>query len=286
MANRQQVTRFATVIALTFITFLFLGNILPGSVGLNGIKSITHAPNTVPGTFVKPGSEQSRYAFVSFLGAEAAGNDTEDLSKDKYFTAVRVLAYQLLHSLETRTTHNYPFVVLVTPEVCSFLIQNDCLPMEAPGTTPPSTRCCLTSEYIKLTITQVSEKKRQRLRQDGATIVEAASFDVAEWLVSENPRFASVVSKLRVFELTQFELVCFLDGDHVLTRPLDGVFEDPTVGIKTTATNPGNIIADETPLPDSYVFATVHEMNKAHTFPFSYEDGDWPWEYVKFDTIP
>lgn len=122
----------------------------------------------------------SKYAFATLLAGYYQGHADDEVENDQYFVAVRILAYQFLHAPETRTTHGYPFIVLVTPEV--------------------------------------SEAKRERLRMDGAIIVEAPPFEVASWFQIPNVQWRSVLAKMRVLELTQFERVLLLDGDTQLTR--------------------------------------------------------------------
>lgn len=122
----------------------------------------------------------SKYAFATLLAADFDARESDDWEEDRYFVATRVLAYQFLHAPDTRTTHGYPFVVMVAAEV--------------------------------------SESKRERLRKDGAIVVEVEPFEVADWFQVPNAQWRSVLTKMRVFELTQFEWVVLLDGDTQLTR--------------------------------------------------------------------
>ncbi|KAK5130687.1 hypothetical protein LTR08_001848 [Meristemomyces frigidus] len=174
----------------------------------------------------------STYAYATFL----ATNDSP-LGEDKYYTATRILAYQLLHAPETRTTNHYPFIVLVTASV--------------------------------------SEAKRERLRRDGAIVWEAPPFD-AGWVTTDVSTWQNVMSKLRLWELTQFERICFLDGDTVLVKPLDDIFNDRSVISQSTATRLEGLRFDEAPMPPSYVFAGVPEMEVQHHYPPSEADHDWP----------
>ncbi|KAF2432464.1 hypothetical protein EJ08DRAFT_695573 [Tothia fuscella] len=57
-----------------------------------------------------------RCAYVSFLSTPHAKNTT---TNDQYFTALRLLNYQLLHTSRTKTHLSIPFVVLVAPNVAS-----------------------------------------------------------------------------------------------------------------------------------------------------------------------
>ena len=168
-------------------------------------------------------STKSANAYATFF----ASSDSR-IEEDKYFAAVRILAYQLLHAPETRTTNNYPFIVLVT--------------------------------------STIPEDKRERLRRDGAIVLEATPID-AGWIKTEISTWQNVMTKLRLWELTQFERICFVDGDTVLVKPLDSIFDEPAVATRTTLTNPDALMADEAPMPPSYVFAGVVEMKKEHHYP-------------------
>jgi alpha-N-acetylglucosamine transferase len=179
---------------------------------------------------------KSRYAYATFL-APPSEPDEGVISHDKYFVATRILAYQLLHAPETRSPSGYPFIVLVT--------------------------------------SNVTEAKRERLRQDGAIVWEAPELDPG-WIKTEISTWQSVLAKLRLWELTQFERVAFVDGDTILTAPLDGVFEDPAVAEHGTDDKPSEIMPDEAPLPSTYVFAGVPEMNNEHHWPPTDEGHDWP----------
>lgn len=180
-------------------------------------------------------SVQAKYAYATFLAAPAVP-DEGHMERDQYFVATRMLAYQLLHAPETRTQHNYPLIVLVTSDV--------------------------------------SQAKRDRLRRDGAIIWEAAPLD-AGWVKTDISTWRDVMSKLRLWELTQFERICFVDGDTILTASLDGIFDDPAVVSHSTSARPEAIATDEAPLPSEYVFAGVPEMQKVHHYPPSEEGGDW-----------
>lgn len=126
-------------------------------------------------------SVKAKYAFATFLAGNA--DLDENWENDHYFVATRILAYQLLHAPETSSRDkSIPFVVLVTENV--------------------------------------SEEKRQRLRKDGAIVV-VADYIKADWVKTETSTWQDVMTKLRMWELTQFERICFLDGDTVLVEPLD-----------------------------------------------------------------
>ncbi|KYG40496.1 glycosyltransferase family 8 protein [Acidomyces richmondensis BFW] len=179
---------------------------------------------------------RAQYAYATFLAAPSAP-DQGPMERDPFFVAMRILTYQLLHAPETRTQQDYPLIILVT--------------------------------------SNVTEAKRDRLRRDGAIIWEALPLDTG-WVKTEVVTWQDVMSKLRLWELTQFERICFMDGDTVLTAPLDEIFHDQAVASSKTGAQTKAIVNDEAPLPTEYVFAGVAEMKRFHHYPPSEEGGDWP----------
>lgn len=178
--------------------------------------------------FVPAKEKPSKYAFATYL------SDNPD--EPRYFTATRILAYQLLHCPETRTRQKIPFIVLVGQGV------------------PPY--------------------KRERLQKDGAIVIEARPVG-ADWAFTNVKQWRDVFNKLRLFELTQYERIAFLDGDTIINRPLDDVFLDPAVVEQETFSN-ATIKEDEGPLPPTYVFAGTPEMQHEHHYPpVSHENGDY-----------
>jgi alpha-N-acetylglucosamine transferase len=182
-------------------------------------------------------NEGTRYAFATLFAGPSANSDDEDFTHNNYFTGIRLLAYQLLHHPQTRS-NNIPFVVFVS--------QN------------------------------TSEAKRERLRKDGAIVKEVAPIHSA-WVKAQKPDYAEVLSKLRIWEHTEYDLICLLDGDTVLTRPLDGVFKDPAVAIQTTGNkrDAESYKEDEGPQPRTYVFAASLETAPQHGYPPTIKNGDY-----------
>jgi hypothetical protein len=187
----------ASILTLFTILYLFTPRDGTGTVPLESIEAFlpdpaelakdvncsTNAPN-IP-SYPTLESTTSKYAYATFL-TPPADIDDGPLEDDKYFIATRILTYQLLHAAETRTTRNYPFIVLVTPDL--------------------------------------NEAKRERLRKDGAIVLEVQEFDHG-WVETPVYRWSKVLAKLRLWELTQFERICFLDGDSLMQHGIDGVFD-------------------------------------------------------------
>lgn len=136
--------------------------------------------------------------------------------KDGYYQGVRVLQYQLLHNPETRSNSSIPFLVIVTSDV--------------------------------------SAHKRARLAADGATVVLVERLR-ADWVHPASERWRDVMVKIRLFQLTQYEKICFIDADMLITAPLDGVFDDPTTDMLRTGQELTQLQDDEAPLPPTYMFA-------------------------------
>jgi alpha-N-acetylglucosamine transferase len=184
------------------------------------------------------GNTKSKYAYATLLAADSNHpDDPDNLHDDYYFIATRILGYQIMHAPETRSK-DIPFIVLATKSV--------------------------------------SEKKLDRLYLDGAIVVVVETVEKPSWIAGTGPpNWQELFDKLRLWELTQFDLICFLDGDHILNRPLDGIFDDPAVALRHTLDRPDKNKQDEGPLPASYVFAGQPEMNVAHHYPPSIEAGDY-----------
>lgn len=156
-----------------------------------------------------------RAAYATFLSAPL-----DQTAVDGYFLGVRTLAYSLLHDPKTRTTHNLPLLVLVTPDVTA--------------------------------------AHRDQLAKDGARIIEVPHLH-ANWIKPGDVRWRDVLAKLHLFNLIAYRKICFLDSDTLITGALDGIFEDPATDTMSTGQDPSQILADETALPSSYLFAAHPE---------------------------
>ncbi|KAI7351820.1 hypothetical protein KC336_g22481, partial [Hortaea werneckii] len=87
-----------------------------GNVAENAIGNATG--NATGNSHSSLNKDGPRYAYATFLaGDSSALAEDKILEHDKYFVATRILAYQLLHAPETKSKHDYPFIVLVTSDV-------------------------------------------------------------------------------------------------------------------------------------------------------------------------
>ena len=159
---------------------------------------------------------QSPFAFVAFLAANFQHREFEDDNEDIYFYSTRVMGYQLMHNPETRTNTSIPFVVLTTKGV--------------------------------------SERKRARLRKDGAVVIIVDDVPLPEWFYIDNPYWMDVMTKLRVFQQVQYRKILLLDADVFPVRRLDGVFQDPATEVLAPLEDKKRA-GDQIPLPAMYMFA-------------------------------
>ncbi|KAH8598345.1 nucleotide-diphospho-sugar transferase [Bisporella sp. PMI_857] len=194
-----------------------------GLIFFLGIPSripIQNRPATKTRTPVlRPGETPNhKYAFAAFLAPMAPATPTGNQLNDEnhYMVGIRMLIYQLLHDPVTRTKQNIPFVVLVTEDV--------------------------------------PQEHRDRLTKDGAHIVQVSPV-VIPWIKPGRERWAHVMDKLHVFELVQYEKILLLDADHVIVKPLDGVFEDPATDIVSNLGKAENTFEDEGLQPKKFMMA-------------------------------
>lgn len=154
----------------------------------------------------------SKFAIATFLTGQ--GKD------DAYFTATRILTYQLLHAPETK---------LNSTDITFLVLCSSSLPVA---------------------------QKRQ-LQRDGAFVVEVDDVPVNWWIYSGVRRWKEQFTKLRIFEMTEYQRVLYLDADILIMAPLDGVFEDPEVATLTPTlfSRESQIRKDESPLPAEWLFA-------------------------------
>lgn len=170
----------------------------------------------------------SKYAFVFF-----ETDYTKELAPDEedhYYIGTRVLIHQLLHNPKTRTNTSIPVVILATENVKPHRIQ--------------------------------------QLRRDGADVRIVEKIPTAPWANGEHgyDRYEDVLSKLRVFELVEYEKILLMDSDMLILDRLDGIFEDPTTAILPT--RPESAVEDEGALPSQYIIAAQRAFtHRKHSYP-------------------
>ncbi|KAF2094691.1 glycosyltransferase family 8 protein [Rhizodiscina lignyota] len=140
---------------------------------------------------------------------------------DAYFNATRLLTYQFLHAPDTK----------IDTKTCTFLVV-------CSSTVPVS--------------------HKQRLQKDGATIVEVDDVPVKWWIRTSVRRWKEQFTKLRIFEMTEFQRILFLDADNLILAPLDPIFQEEEVKtLSPTFSWPPEVKvkSDEAALPSEWLFA-------------------------------
>jgi len=226
------VVRSKVVVIWLFVISAFLFSVyspLPEHVRKYRDAAVTSAAESVLGA--RPYSPQqaqttSTKSSPKYAYATFLAGQENDDAEDVYFLGARLLAYQLLRAPETKSNNSIPFLVMVTQTV--------------------------------------SELKKDRLRQDGAEVVVVEDL-VAEWIGDprNNPRFKDVMTKLRLWEMTQYDRICLIDGDTVLMENIDGVFNDPAVSTRKMLGYTDRIKDDEAPQPSEYAFAATAEPSQS-----------------------
>ncbi|KAB8336643.1 hypothetical protein FH972_020954 [Carpinus fangiana] len=181
---------------------------------------------------VPPHGAQSPIAFATFLSNYSAGDDEffvrlkhdEILAaeEDGYFLSIRVLNYALNHQYATRSLKpDIPFIVLVTEDVSLY--------------------------------------KRTRLSRDGMTVIPVNKIALNDDTTPASSRYRDVMTKLRLWTLSDYRKICFIDADHLIVAPIDGVFDDPATDLRRTLSEDDNIAPGEPTPPHSYLFAARDE---------------------------
>jgi alpha-N-acetylglucosamine transferase len=232
-----------TVFTLTLLNHKYQTTVsytIPNSVEYSVFSDetpiITPIPSPKPSFPPKVSLPQSPYAIAIFLGADYHGNEDDGDDEDWYYVGARTLVYQLLHAPSTRlkqpqSTQPIPVVIMVTKDV--------------------------------------RESKRKRLEADGATLFEIEvvehDFDIGE------PRYAQVLTKLRLFdsEIMPYEKVFLMDTDMVITRPIDGIFQDESTHLNPVDQNETYPELEFASLPHRFTFAATPEsLDKEHEYPY------------------
>lgn len=154
---------------------------------------------------------------------------------DAYFVATRVLTHQLMHAETTKCD----------PEKVTFLV--------------------LCSE-------SVSTEQKNILRNDGATVLEVRDVPVNWWIHSGVQRWKEQFTKLRVFEMTEYKRILFIDADILVTSKIDGIFNEPEVANLAPTLNRKKAHKwGESELPKQWLFAARSDNaftgERDHPFP-------------------
>jgi alpha-N-acetylglucosamine transferase len=164
-------------------------------------------------------SSLGNVACITFLSTR--DDDENKRQEDPYFNATRLLAYKLLHDPVTATKQGIPFLVMVTATVAQW--------------------------------------KRDQLTKDGAHVFEIDYIEIDDALMRGEPRWVDQYSKLRVFQLTGFDRLLYIDADMLIVKPLDGVFDDPAA-VPGRTLDVAAVPQDELVAPDDYLIAGVDDV--------------------------
>lgn len=140
---------------------------------------------------------------------------------DAYLNATRLLTYQFLHAPDTG----------IDSKTCTFLVA-----------------CSST----------LSVAHKERLQKDGATVVEVDDVPVNWWIRTSVRRWKEQFTKLRIFEMTEYQRILFLDADTLILGRLDPIFQEEEVKtlLPTFSWPPQvKVKSDEAPLPSEWLFA-------------------------------
>ncbi|KAI9046211.1 putative glycosyl transferase family 8 family [Aspergillus affinis] len=160
-------------------------------------------------------------------------------SSDPYFDAARILTYQVLHAPETRTRLDIEFVIFVHENV--------------------------------------DPEKKDRLRRDGAHLIEWKDFSV-DWVRPKDARWTHIMTKLRLWQMVQYDLVLFLDVDTVLSRPLDDIFSAPEIYSRAPVLSQSHHHEIDVPPPGSYFIAGLPQLRTNHSaHPSRVPEDFWDW---------
>jgi alpha-N-acetylglucosamine transferase len=144
---------------------------------------------------------------------------------DPYFTATRTLLYQLLHQPNTRTKQGIPLLVIVPHHV--------------------------------------SEARRQIFRNEGAIVVPVDSIKPSSWTAHPmEDRWIDQFTKLQMFSMTEYDRILYMDSDTLLTRPLDGIWEEDSVALPQK-TKLVSMESNSVKLPVEYVIAGAADNERA-----------------------
>lgn len=160
---------------------------------------------------------------------------TGQAKEDSYFLATRILTHQLLHANSTKCNSNTTTVLVLCSE-------------------------------------SVPKDQKDTLRQDGATVVEVRDVPVNWWIHSGDSRWQENFNKLRIFEMTEYKRILYLDADTLLTEPVDRIFDEPEVEtLAPKLDRKDQIKWPESSLPSQWLFAARSDNaltgKRQHTTP-------------------
>lgn len=178
-------------------------------------------------------TNSSKVAIATFLCENYVGDEN---AVDNYFIGARTLHYQLKIAAQTKMLReDIPFLAVVTKAV--------------------------------------SQEKKDRLEKDGVAVVVVDDVKLPWWVKTGVKKWKDQFTKLRIFEMVEYERILFIDSDTLITRPIDGIFSSPLIQHPsiTLSNLTRQIKNDEALLPAHYLFAARPDNALAgerdHTYP-------------------
>lgn len=90
-------------------------------------------------------------------------------------------------------------------------------------------------------------------------------------MISQVTRWKDQFTKLRIFEMIEYQRVLFIDADTLIIEPIDGIFDEMMIQIPMTSLFHREVKNDEKPLPSNYSFAARSDNafsgERDHPFP-------------------
>ena len=130
----------------------------------------------------------------------------------------------------------------------------------------PETRSNTSIPYVVVVSSEVSQSKRARLEKDGAKVVVVDTISDPKWLDTWR-QYQGVMTKLRVFQQTEYEKMLYMDADMLVTRRMDAIFEDEGTRIQEPKKDM-DIKKETAPLPSSYILAgQAQQIDRVHRYP-------------------
>jgi hypothetical protein len=206
------------------------------SIDFTGISGKLHQPHQQlqqqQQQHAAPDPSPVPYAFGTILTGEG---DTDSEVESPYFTAARLLTYQLLHSPDTRSVDNIPLLVLVTENI--------------------------------------PHEQRTTLTKDGAVVIPVENI-TREWVHPKWERWSGVLAKLNIWKMTEYTKIAFLDADSILFERIDGIFTEPATAIQQTKSDTLDGDGegegegrDALELPPTYMIAGIDDLWVEQNFP-------------------
>ena len=130
----------------------------------------------------------------------------------------------------------------------------------------PETRSNTSIPYVVVVSTEVSPSKRARLEKDGAKVVVVDTISDPEWLDTRQ-QYKGVMTKLRVFQQTEYEKMLYMDTDMLVTRRMDTIFDDESTRIQESKQDM-DTQKETASLPSSYLLAgQAQQIDRVHRYP-------------------